>query len=141
GRAGRGPWGGRVIIQTYAPNNYALAAASSHDYRGFYEQEIAFRRSRGYPPFSRLVRLVYSHTNNQACEREAFRLLGLLKEEMEAKGHRGIHLVGPAPCYLSRVRGRYRWQIVLLGKDPRDLVESVALPQGWTLDVDPVSLL
>ncbi len=141
GRAGRGPWGGRVIIQTYNPQNYALVAASNHDYQAFYEQELSFRRTRGYPPFSRLVRLVYSHTNNQACEREAFRLLGVLKAEMEEKGHRGIYVVGPAPCYFSRVRGRYRWHLVLRGREPRDLVESLPLPPGWTLDVDPVSLL
>ncbi|HLB11847.1 MAG TPA: primosomal protein N', partial [Dehalococcoidia bacterium] len=141
GRAGRGPSGGRVIIQTYNPQNYALVAASNHDYQGFYEQEISFRRTHGYPPFTRLARLVYSHTNNQACEKEVFRLLGTLKAEMETKGHRGIHVVGPAPCYFGRVRGRYRWHLILMGKDPRDLLESLALPQGWTLDVDPVSLL
>lgn len=141
GRAGRGPWGGRVVVQTYNPQNYALQAASTHDFQAFYEQELSFRRSRGYPPFSRLVRLVYTHTNSEACEREAFRLLGALKEEMEVKGHRGTHVVGPAPCYFSRVRGRYRWHLILRGKNPRDLLETFPLPHGWTLDVDPVSLL
>lgn len=141
GRAGRGPSGGRVIIQTYNPHNYALQAASRHDYTAFYDQEISFRRAHGYPPFSQLVRMVYSHTNHQACEREAFRLQNTLKQAMELKGHRGTHIVGPAPCYFSRVRGRYRWHLILMGKEPHDLLESLPLPQGWTLDVDPVSLL
>ncbi len=141
GRAGRGPSGGRVIIQTYTPHNYALVAASNHDYHSFYEQEIGYRRSLGNPPFGQLVRLVYSHTNSQACERETLRMLTLLKHEMEIRGHRGIHTIGPAPCYFSRVRGRYRWHLILRGKSPRDLMAPVVLPQGWTLDVDPISLL
>lgn len=141
GRAGRGSWGGRVIIQTYTPHNYALAAASKHDYHSFYEQEIGHRRSMGNPPFSRLVRLLYSNSNSQTCERETFRMLSLLRGEMETKEHRGIQTIGPAPCYFSRVRGRYRWQLVLRGKNPRDLLESIVMPHGWTLDVDPMSLL
>ena len=62
GRAGRSALGGQVIVQTYHPDHYAIVAASHHDYEGFYRQEIAFRREQGYPPFRRLARLVYYHT-------------------------------------------------------------------------------
>jgi primosomal protein N' (replication factor Y) len=141
GRAGRGPRGGRVIIQTYNPHHYALVAASHHDYQAFYQQETAFRRRLGYPPFSHLARLVYSHPNAQACQREAQRLSRRIQEELEALGATDLQIIGPAPCYVSRLRGRYRWQLILRGSQPQELLREIPLPRGWTLDVDPGALL
>jgi primosomal protein N' (replication factor Y) len=140
GRAGRGAKPGRVIIQTYSPENYAIRAAAGHDYRGFYQREIAYRRRYRYPPFTRLVRLVYVHKNEDACRREAERLRALLEEKGRKEfGH--VELIGPLPAFAARVRGRYRWQILLRGGAPTELLEDVALPQGWTVDVDPMGML
>jgi len=140
GRAGRSQRGGRVIIQTYNPDHYAIQATARHDFTGFYRQEIAFRRQLGYPPFSRLIALRFSSQDRRRCEVEAERLRQWLQAEIQRLGLRAS-LIGPAPCFFSRVQGRYRWQIVVRATDPLALLSDVLLPPGWRIDVDPVSLL
>ena len=141
GRAGRGAGLGTAIVQTYLPDQYAVAAAATQDYPAFYRQEIDFRRIQRLPPFSRLIRLLYAHTNAGRCEREAQRLARALRHQREVWGLAEVDLLGPAPAYPARVRGRYRWHLLLRGNDPRLLLDKVELPQGWTVDVDPVSVL
>ncbi len=140
GRAGRGPSGGSVVIQTFRPDNYAIRAAAAQDYPGYYEQEIVHRGEQGNPPFSRLVRLEYSHTNQASCEREALRLAEGLRRGRDAWGHSDIEVLGPVPGYPARVRGHYRWRLHLRGPAPRRLLEDAPLPRGWVVDVDPVGL-
>ena len=140
GRAGRGPSAGSVVIQTFQPDNYAIRAAAEQDYASYYEQEIVHRRDQGSPPFSRLVRLEYSHTNQAACEREALRVAEGLRRERDAWGHSDVEVLGPMPGYPARVRGHYRWRLHLRGPDPRRLLEDATLPRGWVVDVDPVGL-
>jgi primosomal protein N' (replication factor Y) len=141
GRAGRGDWGGHVIIQTFSPEHYAVRAAAGHDYGAFYEQEIAYRRRLRNPPFARLARLVYTHTNDALCRREAERMRDLLLEERDARGVAGLDVIGPAPAYIQRLRGRFRWQIVLRGPEPAAFLAPVPFPAGWMIDIDPVSLI
>ena len=141
GRAGRGESGGRVIVQTFSPDHYAVRAAAGHDYAAFYEREIAYRSMLHNPPFARLARLVYSHTNDAACRREAERVKTVLEGEMETRGIGGISLIGPAPAFTHRLRGRYRWQLVLRGAGLSAFLSPVALPQGWTTDIDPMTML
>lgn len=139
GRAGRGPAGGRVIIQTYSPQSYVIRAAAKHSYESFYQDEMAFRHHLSYPPFSALVSLTYSHTNNDASRREAERMKGLLEERLLARGLGGdIRVIGPAPAFTSRLRGHYRWQILLKGTMPRRALEDVPVPEGWVIDVEPL---
>jgi primosomal protein N' (replication factor Y) len=138
GRAGRGLLGGRVILQTYHPDHEAIVAASRHDYEGFYRQELEHRRLLGYPPFQRLTRLVYRHPDPDRARREAERVGRLVRRGLERAGDPS-DLIGPAPCYFDRVRGESRWQIVLRASDPRPLIPP--LPEGWIIDVDPVTLL
>jgi primosomal protein N' (replication factor Y) len=141
GRAGRGERPGRVVVQTYSPGHYAVRFAAEHDYEGFFEREISFRQAQGYPPFGRLARLVYSHTDEQRCWRETGRLRRSLQARIEALADPDLRLIGPAPCYVQRLRGRYRWQIVIRGEQLDDLLEGLVLPPGWIIDVDPASLL
>jgi primosomal protein N' (replication factor Y) len=141
GRAGRGDRPGRVIIQTYAPHHYAICAAALHDYEALYRAEIALRGRAGYPPFGRLARLVYAHTNAGQAEAEARRLARELLGERARRGVPGVQVIGPAPALHARLRGRWRWQIMLRAADPAELLEAVSLPRGWSVDVDPVSLL
>jgi primosomal protein N' (replication factor Y) len=141
GRAGRGSLAGRVIIQTYNPEHYAIAAAAGHDFAAFYEKEIGFRRRYNNPPFSRLARLVYTHSNASACQREAERMGRLLGDERDSRGVPDLAIIGPAPAFVPRLRGRFRWQIILRGSHPASLMEEIPLPQGWSLDVDPLSLV
>jgi primosomal protein N' (replication factor Y) len=140
GRAGRSQRGGQVIIQTYSPKHYAIQAAARYDYRGFYSQETGHRRQLGYPPFSRLVVLRTSDGDANRCRMEAERMGRWLEAEIRRRGL-AADLIGPVPCFYGRIRGRYRWQIVLRGADPTSLLSDVALPWGWQVDVDPVSLL
>ena len=140
GRAGRGVKAGKVIIQTYSPENYAIQAAAKHDYTGFYNQELSYRREYNYPPFSHLIRLVYTHTNEEACHREAERMSQVILKEKETQDLADLSLIGPVPAFASRVRGRYRWQIILRGSDPARALPGVTLPRGWTVDVEPVRM-
>jgi primosomal protein N' (replication factor Y) len=141
GRAGRAERPGRVLIQTYLPDHYAVQFAASGDYAGFFRREITFRQTHGYPPFGRLVRFVFSGSDEQRCWRESAQLRLLLRDRVETLADPELRLIGPAPCYVERVRGRYRWQIVVRGGDLDRLLDGLVLPPGWILDVDPVSML
>jgi primosomal protein N' (replication factor Y) len=139
GRAGRSPLGGRVVFQTYEPENYAIQAAAQHDFRAFYEKEIAYRRELKYPPFTRLVRLEYRHYDARKAEQAAHSLAERLLEWIRQEGQR-VDLAGPVPCFFSKLFGRYRWQIVLRGPDPTRILRDRSLPD-WIVEVDPTSLL
>ena len=139
GRAGRSPLGGRVIVQTYDPDHYVIQTAAQHDYLQFYEQEMAYRRQLRYPPFTRLVRLEFRHHDPQLAEEAALALAGRLQGWIADEGY-PVELVGPVPCFFTRLSGRYRWQIILRGPDPAALLRGRQLPD-WIIEVDPPSLL
>lgn len=141
GRAGRGPRGGRVIVQTYAPDHYAVQTAASHDYEAFYVRELAFRRQVGYPPFARLARLVFADPSAARARSQALDLAEQLNQARRRPGLAGIDLLGPAPCFFKRLQGRWRWQIVLRGSDPRALLGRVEIPPSWRVDIDPLDVL
>jgi len=141
GRAGRGVRGGKVIIQTYAPEHYAIRAAAEHDYAAFYEQEIDYRRQLHNPPFSQLAGLTYSHTNDALCQREAERTKRFLDQEIASQGIAGIELIGPAPAFIHRLRGRFRWQLILRGAELSSFLSPLPLPPGWAVDIDPMGLV
>ena len=145
GRAGRGPGHGTALVQTYSPHHYGVTLASRQDYASFYEQEAVFRRVQRMPPYSRLIRLIYTHFDPARSQREAERLGRLLRKERTDWAMTEVDVLGPAPAYNSRVRGRYRWHILLRGQEPRLLLDKVldkaALQDGWVVDVDPVTVL
>ena len=139
GRAGRSPLGGKVILQTYEPDNYAIQTAAHHDFTGFFNQEIAYRRELRYPPFSRLVRLEYRHHDARKAEECAHQMAGLLRQWLREKNS-PIKMLGPVPCFFSRLYGRYRWQIILRGSEPSLILRGRQTPD-WIIEVDPPSLL
>jgi len=139
GRAGRGPGGGSVLIQTYNPHHPTLALAARHDFHTFFRNEIQFRKHMGYPPFSHVVKFVYSHASAEKCEREARVLFTQLSERIAGLDP-AIDLTGPLPPYLEKSHGKFRWQIVARGPDVRPVLIS-DLPSGWSIDVDPASVL
>ena len=141
GRSGRGPQPGKAIVQTYNPDSYVVQAAAQQDFSLLYRQELEFRREQRLPPFSRLVHLVHVHTNAVACQKEAERMARQLRHLAYTHGLTDPEVVGPAPAYPERVRGRYRWHLLLRGTNPAVLLTDMPLPQGWTIDVDPVSVL
>jgi primosomal protein N' (replication factor Y) (superfamily II helicase) len=140
GRAGRSPLGGQVVLQTFQPEHYVIQAAAGHDYHAFYQQEIAYRRQLGYPPFGELLRLEYRHFDAQKAERAASEMAARLVKWLEEDGRRSTRLIGPAPCFFARQAGQYRWQIVLSGPDPVSLLRGRELGD-WRVEVNPPSLL
>jgi primosomal protein N' (replication factor Y) len=140
GRAGRSALGGRVVLQTFQPEAYAIQAASRHDYAGFYDHELDERRKLGYPPFSRQVRLEYRHFDPLKAETEARAMAARVAADIQTEKRTQTDLIGPVPCFFSKVGGWCRWQIVIRGPNPASLLR-VKLLQGWRVEVDPVSLL
>lgn len=141
GRAGRGLLGGRVILQTYHPDHYAVQHAAVHDYAGFAGRELAFRQQAGYPPALRMARLVFRHTRASKARAAAESLAGTLREALAAAEHSPADLIGPAPAFFARVRGYARWQILLRSVDPAAFLRTVTIPPGWLVDIDPVDVL
>lgn len=141
GRAGRSILGGQVIIQTYDPHHYAIEAASRHSYADFYKYEVAFRRENAYPPFRKLVKLVYADAKAEKAQAEAERLAEVLSNKIARLGLPETTLMGPAPAFRQRLRGQTRWQILIRAPDPHALLAGMRFPLGWRIDVDPVSLL
>ena len=140
GRAGRSPLGGKAVLQTFQPGHYVIQAAAKHDFAGFYERELAYRQELGYPPFAHLARLEYRHRQLDQAEAAARRMAGKLRGWIAKEDLRVTSLIGPVPCFFSRVRGEYRWQIVVRGPDPAGLLRGKDL-RDWRVEVDPVSLL
>ena len=141
GRAGRGVLGGKVILQTYQPKHYVIQAASKHDYIGFVEQEIASRREMGYPPFRRFARVLFRFTDFYKAQKEAeegARRIGALIEKHDLSG---TELIGPAPCFFTRIDRHYRWHLLLRGPNPAIALRELKLEQGWQIDIDPVDVL
>ncbi|MFN8434246.1 MAG: primosomal protein N' [Anaerolineales bacterium] len=140
GRAGRSSRGGKVIMQTFTPDHYALQFAAGHNVDGFYERELEYRRSLGYPPFTKLVRLEYRNADNLKAEEEAKKLASKLKVKIEAGGFRQTELIGPVPCFFAKENGEYRWQIVLRGPNPEAVLRDFRI-NDWRIEVDPINIL
>jgi primosomal protein N' (replication factor Y) len=149
GRAGRGDQPGRVIVQTLSPDHYAISHAVQHDYSGFYAEELAYRQELAYPPFAYLSALLFSGMAAsevaQGAETAA-RLLRNIRQEQKSR----VEILGPAAAPLGKVRGRYRWQLLLKAKGRNDLHRLLAafrarlkLPAvvRMNIDVDPVDML
>ena len=152
GRAGRGPRGGEVIIQTALPGHYAIRSAVRHDYAAFAARELQERQPPRYPPFFRLVNIVISGTDQglvqEAAESAAAWTIARINNDRLP-----VELTGPAPCPIDRIRGRWRWHVLLrstsaaaLGTICRHLSADFEIRPGRAdirliLDRDPVSLL
>ncbi len=140
GRAGRSPLGGRVVLQTYMPEHYAIRAAAGHDFAGFYQQELAVRRKLGYPPYARLVRLRLRDWRAERVRREAEAMKAKVQTWLREGGHVATQIIGPAPCFYAREGGRYCWHLILRGPRPEDILRGRALGE-WEVIVNPPTLL
>jgi len=144
GRAGRGEEGGEVIVQTYAPSHYAILCASKHDYEKFYEEEIKSRKELSFPPFVHIIKMTIRSRNEKSAIDAAQKLKNFLEKKMDS-----IKIIGPAPSAISRIRGYFRWNILLRSKNRSTMSEALkkALkayrkPAGvfLAIDVDPISM-
>jgi primosomal protein N' (replication factor Y) (superfamily II helicase) len=139
GRAGRDGRSSRVIVQTSNPEHYSLRCAATNDYEGFYAAELPSRKAFSFPPFADLAVLTRTDADDAkaaASAREAAEALatGLLKEGIE-----GIRVMGPAPAFIHRLRGEYRWQLTLKGDGLERARHLAPRGKGWSYDVDPVT--
>jgi primosomal protein N' (replication factor Y) len=152
GRAGRGDNPGRVMIQTYAPDHYAMEHLVTHDYKGFFAAESEFRRALDYPPYGRLVNLRLDGPKLSEVETKAKELAAALRDLQahDAKYAAQVQVLGPAAAPIEKLRNRYRWQLLLRGKQSSTLLsfarrarELVPRSRGIRLhiDVDPNSML
>jgi primosomal protein N' (replication factor Y) len=149
GRAGRGDAKGRVVLQTFLPNDTAIQAAMRQDYEGFARTELAHRREVGLPPFSRMVRIILRDQEPEKLHEHGDMLAGQLQEAI-AKVGADIKFRGPMPCAINRIANYWRNQIVLQCTQAGPLQKVLALVRekghlargdGVAVDVDPVSLL
>jgi primosomal protein N' (replication factor Y) len=115
GRAGRGDDPGRVVIQTFLPQHYAIAHARTHDYEGFAREELRRREPHGYPPFRALLLVALSGADGARVE-SAARAVAQIARSVPLAASGGLELLGPAPAPIARVRDRFRWQLLLLGE-------------------------
>jgi primosomal protein N' (replication factor Y) (superfamily II helicase) len=138
GRAGRDGRASRVVVQTSNPEHYSLRCASTGDYEGFYAAELPSRKAFVFPPFAELAVLTRTDADDAraaSVAREAAEELasGLLREGIE-----GIRVMGPAPAFIHRLRGEYRWQVTLKGDGLERARHLAPRGKGWSYDVDPV---
>jgi len=147
GRAGRGDVPGEVIIQSFSPEHYAIEAAARQDYASFYEQEIAYRQELCYPPFARLINIVSSDSVIGYAESRLRELASMLEARIPRET---VDILGPAPAPISKLKGLYRWHLVLkdrgspgLSRIVRDSLDSMpsTARAGLMLDVDPLTML
>lgn len=111
GRAGRGEKRGRAVIQTYDPENFAVKLVKTHDYESFYRKTAAERRAMWYPPFSEMICIRFTDTDNERTRRAAFRFRELFGDINEIEQKTAI--LGPIPSGVAKIKNRYRWQILI----------------------------
>ncbi|MBW2108602.1 MAG: primosomal protein N' [Deltaproteobacteria bacterium] len=155
GRAGRGASPGRVILQTFNPDHFCIAAATRQDYMAFYSQEIGYRKALRYPPYCRLLQVLITGKNARFTQRYAMQVGAFFRKARSQNKvlQTQVDLLGPVAAPLARLKQRYRWQMLLKGTDIRALHTLAGLfaesslythhsnKVRVTLDVDPVSML
>lgn len=153
GRTGRGDKPGEVLIQTYTPEHYSVQAATRHDYKAFFKQEMALRKDMGYPPFAKMVRLLVQGRDESAVRQAAEHLRAQLDGFACLPEGAKIFIVGPAPAPLARLKENYRWHIIAWSADYRGLRR--VMKEFWratggeapgkglrlSIDVDPMNIM
>jgi primosomal protein N' (replication factor Y) len=139
------------ILQTYSPENKAIQYAVKNDYKSFYQEEIATRHTLGYPPFSQLIKLSFQHKNAKKAEQEAKILTEKLKQQINNQikttkltTNQLITILGPSPAFISKIKNKYIWQIILKSKIAdlklRNQIFQI-IPPDWTIDIDPLQII
>jgi primosomal protein N' (replication factor Y) len=144
GRAGRGDLGGEVIVQTFTPENYAISLAAKHDFHGFFLKEIESRRQLMFPPFTSLIKITLRAMKEEKVINVSERLVKKIKLKMP-----GYDILGPVPSPMSKIRGFYRWNILIKSKNRGQMVNDLKKAiKGFrkgsgvflAVDVDPVTM-
>ena len=144
GRAGRHEHQGRVVIQTYNPEHYAVTCGIAQDYEGFYEQELKLRHGLFYPPFSRIVKLLFQHADENTAKDNAQKLVTAFNQQFV--GNKQQQIIGPSPAVIARFRGIYRF-VVLIKTANLPSVQDFLRGQQFhvradvAIDIDPITML
>jgi primosomal protein N' (replication factor Y) len=139
GRAGRGERPGRAVIQTYQPDHPAILAVVAGDPAAFYDAELAAREQFGAPPYGSSIKLTVGDEDREAARTRGREMAEQLRARAAERGI-AVTVAGPAPAYVPRRGGRWRYNVVVRGADPRGVLEDDPGPP-WSVDVDPESLL
>jgi primosomal protein N' (replication factor Y) len=149
GRTGRGPRGGRVLVQSFSADHPAIIAASRHDFARFAEGELPSRKQYGYPPFMAMIRIVVRGQDGLATHEFAKHLSDRIREQAD-RGDVALRLLGPAAAPIGRIKGRHRFHCLLFSQDHQGLKSAVRAatdnlkrPENvqWIVDVDPLGML
>lgn len=124
GRAGREKLPGRVIIQTYNPENFAIECSKKQDYDKFYETEIELRKQLKYPPFCDIISIGLTDIDNNKIKNVSERLYKNIKNLIE-KENTNIFIYKPLPCPIDKIKNRYRWRIIIKGKLTNKLINVI----------------
>ena len=152
GRPGRNTLPGKVVIQTHNPHHYVFKYLMGHDFNGFAQEEMSRRKALSYPPFGRLINLRLSGKTKSKVEAGANNVASVLKKGARSHLFKDVEILGPAPAPLSRIKGRYRYQVLIKGTSISDVRKAcsyvlqnkaVLCPSSvrMDLDVDPQRLL
>ena len=150
GRGGRGDFPGKVVIQTFNPDHGAIRRSKDHDYEGFYQDELPIRQSLSYPPFSRMINLQMSSLNKEKGKVGTVKVAEYARLRCQNGSQPArIDIIGPAEAPIARIKGRYRWHLLLLGKESHALhalVSDILAGAKQTgldikVDVDPMNFM
>ncbi len=151
GRTGRGNRGGRVIVQTFSPEHPAIQAAARHDYVKFAEDEMINRRKYNYPPLGSVARIIIRGVDELTTETTADNLVARIVATRDVLGHE-IRILGPAPPPIARLRGKFRFHVLLQCPESKPLGETIrracadfVIPEKddvqYVIDIDPMDML
>lgn len=154
GRTGRGPKGGRVVIQTFNPAQYSIVCAATHDYEKFASKELEYRKQLNYPPFSKLMMILFRGSKLEAVKERSFivaeRLKNFAKSFVETQDFAPLQVLGPAPAPIARIKNKFRWHIIAKAQDYEtfqkmleDAKNELRPSKGVQaiIDVDPMTML
>ncbi|NIA21346.1 MAG: primosomal protein N', partial [Anaerolineaceae bacterium] len=151
GRAGRGPKGGRIIVQTFNPDHEAVRLAAAHDYESFAAGELQHRKEAGWPPFARLARIVVRGGNEDQVLRHIRDIASSVRQAAGGVSPGPVQLLGPAPCPISRINRQWRHHLLVKAPQARSIMqlfdslrETISSAPGdlsVAVDIDPVSTL
>ena len=150
GRAGRGKDPGRVLVQTYNPDSEPIQRVLAHDYDGFSETELRWRKALAYPPYTRMAAIRIEGEHPEQTAQVARDLANRMAQRMPPASQ-GVRLLGPAPAPIARIKGKTRWQVLLKGPTHGSIAPLLSLVEARledvpsavkvVIDVDPTAML
>ena len=149
GRAGRGPKGGRVVVQSFNPRHYSISYAAAYDYEGFARKELEYRKQLNYPPFGKLARIVFRCLKEDKAKEKSCMVGDKLKEVAKINGN-NLEVLGPSPAPLTKINNMFRWHLLLKAQDHssiHDAIQGIAdmlrpsKSVQTMVDVDPYMML